>query len=120
MHLALYALKSSVHPIKPNTMEIGTKIRKLRELKDYTQAYMAESLNISQSQYARIENNQVDISFTRLQQVAKLLDVELKQLLSLDVLQYFNQVSHSQIGSGQYIDQRGNAQDDLRAQMMAM
>lgn len=81
---------------------------------------MAESLNISQSQYARIENNQVDISFTRLQQVAKLLDVELKQLLSLDVLQYFNQVSHSQIGSGQYIDQRGNAQDDLRAQMMAM
>ena len=65
-------------------MEIGTKIRKLRELQDYTQAYMAAALSISQSHYSRIESNQVDVSFSRLQQIAGLLNVELHELLQFD------------------------------------
>ena len=33
--------------------ELGTKIRKVRELKNLTQDYMAEQLNMSQSMYSK-------------------------------------------------------------------
>lgn len=36
-------------------MDIGTKIRKLRELRNYNQEYMSQKLDISQKAYSDIE-----------------------------------------------------------------
>ena len=36
-------------------MNIGQRVRKVRELKNYTQEFMAEQLKISQSHYCRME-----------------------------------------------------------------
>jgi len=94
-------------------IRVGSKIKKIRELRDFTQLYMADSIGISQSYYARIENNTVDLSFSKLEKIAEILAIDPLQLLSFDGTQYFQSVSHSQVGSGQYVDQRPITADQL-------
>jgi len=74
--------------------------------KSYSQEYMATSLGISQSYYARIENDQADISLSRLSQIATILELPVSKLLPLELVQHIESVSHSQVGNGQYLDQR--------------
>jgi transcriptional regulator with XRE-family HTH domain len=90
---------------KPRGMDVGTKIRKLRELKNLTQEHLVDQIGVSQAYYNRIENGQANINFDRLRQIAGVLEIDPLALLAFDEVQYFNQVSHSQIGSGQYIHQ---------------
>ena len=42
-------------------------IRKIRELKGFSQDYMAQQLSISQRQYSRIEKNETEIALSKLQ-----------------------------------------------------
>ena len=56
--------------------DIGYRIRKLRESKDFSQENMAAELNISGSAYAKIERGETDPSAGRLMQIAKVLEVE--------------------------------------------
>ncbi len=39
-------------------MNVGSKIKQLRELRNYTQSYVATQLNISVSGYGKIERNE--------------------------------------------------------------
>ena len=64
--------------------EINLKIKQLRELKSYTQEYMADKLNVSNSTYSRIETGQQDITISRLAEIAAVLDVETWELLAPD------------------------------------
>lgn len=61
---------------------IGTKIKKIRELRNYTQEYMAEQLTMSQSGYSKIESNEVEVSFSRLEQIAQALGLKIEDLLA--------------------------------------
>jgi transcriptional regulator with XRE-family HTH domain len=63
---------------------LGRKIKKLRELKNYTQEYMATNLQISQNTYSRIENENVKISTDRLKEIASILEVPSEYLISED------------------------------------
>jgi transcriptional regulator with XRE-family HTH domain len=56
--------------------EIGTRIRKLRESKDYTQDNMAAELDITAGAYAKIERGETDPSATRLIRIAEILEVD--------------------------------------------
>jgi transcriptional regulator with XRE-family HTH domain len=56
--------------------EIGTRIRKLRESKDYTQDNMATELEITAGAYAKIERGETDPSATRLLKIAEILEVD--------------------------------------------
>jgi transcriptional regulator with XRE-family HTH domain len=56
--------------------EIGTRIRKLRESKDYTQDNMAAELEITAGAYAKIERGETDPSATRLLKIAEILEVD--------------------------------------------
>lgn len=69
---------------------IGHKIQKLRELKNYTQEYMAEQLKMSQANYSRLENNSIEMSLDKLQVIAKVLEISLEDLISLDEKVVFN------------------------------
>ncbi len=53
---------------------IGFNIRKQRELKGFSQDYMANVLDISQASYARIENEDTKVTVDRLYNIAKILD----------------------------------------------
>ena len=61
--------------------DVGYRIRKLRESKDYSQENMAEELNISVSAYSKIERGVTDPSIGRLAEIAKILDVEVMQFI---------------------------------------
>ena len=80
-------------------MLIGFKIRQLRELKNYTQEYMADRLSMSQSNYSRIENNDLDVPFGKLQQIADVLEIGITDLIEFDAKYFFNNV-HAQTING--------------------
>ncbi len=64
-------------------MEIGTKIKKIREYKNFTQEHMAEQLGISQSTYSRFEKDDSDLTISQIHQIAELLDVKVEDLINV-------------------------------------
>ncbi|HAS38972.1 MAG TPA: XRE family transcriptional regulator [Microscillaceae bacterium] len=72
-------------------MKIGEKVKKLRELRNYTQEYMAEQLGMTQQNYSLIENDEdEDISLKRLKKIAETLEMGLMDLLAFEDRQIFN------------------------------
>jgi transcriptional regulator with XRE-family HTH domain len=61
---------------------IGSRIKRLREAKNYTQEFMANNLNVSQNTYSRIESESVKLSTERLKQIAQILDVPPEFIIS--------------------------------------
>jgi transcriptional regulator with XRE-family HTH domain len=50
-------------------MNIGNKIKVLRELKNLSQDYMAKQLEISQKSYSNIENGNTELTLNRLENI---------------------------------------------------
>ncbi len=65
------------------------KIKKVRELKNLTQEYLAEQVGMTTSGYSRIERGEVKISLDRLQQVAQVLGVQPNDLAAFDENVFF-------------------------------
>lgn len=63
---------------------VGQKIRKLRELRNYTQEYMALNLDITQTAYCKLEKEDSRLSIVRLKRIADVLDIEPLQLLTFN------------------------------------
>lgn len=64
--------------------EINLKIKQLREMRSYTQEYMADQLRISNSTYSRIETGLQDITVSRLAEIADILKVEIWEMFAPD------------------------------------
>jgi transcriptional regulator with XRE-family HTH domain len=75
-------------------MSIGNNIKKLRELKNYTQAYMASQLDLSIGGYGKIERDETDVTLSRLNEIAKVLDTSLTTLLEFNSSNIFNQYNN--------------------------
>jgi len=71
-------------------MKIGNKIKKIRELKNYTQEYMADRLGINQSGYSRLENDTSDISLSQLDKISEIFNMKTEDLLTFDEKIVFN------------------------------
>ena len=69
---------------------IGNKIKNIRELKNLTQEYMAERLDISQSAYSKLEKGDIKVSQEKLSQIADILEVNPEDISSFDSQKYFN------------------------------
>ncbi|TAF76857.1 MAG: XRE family transcriptional regulator [Bacteroidetes bacterium] len=76
-------------------MSIGFKIKKVRELRNYAQEYMAEKLVMSQAGYSKIERDEVDVNFNKLQQIADTLNIDVTKLIGFDEKNVF--VNHGQL-----------------------
>lgn len=70
---------------------ISKNIRKYRELKGYSQEYMAHELDITQASYAKLENNSTKINVERLFTIAKVLETDIADILELNKQTIFNQ-----------------------------
>lgn len=57
------------------------KLKSARNVKGYSQEYMAEKLMISQKSYGKIENGKTILSVTRLKQIVLILNLDLSGLL---------------------------------------
>ncbi|MFK5970305.1 MAG: helix-turn-helix transcriptional regulator [Candidatus Marithrix sp.] len=65
-------------------MEVNEKIRFIREMKGWSQREMAEKLKMSTSGYSSIERGETNIQLSRLEQIAKLLEIKLSELTDFD------------------------------------
>ena len=63
-------------------LQIGEKIRTLREKKHLSQEEMADRLGYSQQAYSKIERNQSDIRLSVLHKVAEVLEIDVTELLA--------------------------------------
>jgi transcriptional regulator with XRE-family HTH domain len=59
----------------------GTVIRQYRELKNYSQKYVASSMGISQNAYSKIENNLTNLTVQHVKQLSEILGVPMNDLL---------------------------------------
>lgn len=89
---------------------LGKKIKKLRELNNFSQNYMAKKLNISQPSYSNLESGVDDISEERLEKIAELLKVEVSDIENFDDRAILNIIQHNIKSDGyvnnKYVDDR--------------
>jgi transcriptional regulator with XRE-family HTH domain len=81
------------------TMHIGQKIKKLRELKNLTQSHLADELGLTQSAYSKMEQGETEVSYSRLEKIASVLGMKPEELIAFNESMVFN-VMHNQTGQG--------------------
>ena len=62
-------------------MQIGYKIKKIRDDRKFSQSEMAELLGISQSAYSRLERDETPVVLNELVRYAKTLNVPIQEFL---------------------------------------
>jgi transcriptional regulator with XRE-family HTH domain len=80
-------------------MQIGQKIKKLRELKNLTQDYMAQELGITQSAYSRMELGETELTYNKLEKIANLFEVKPEDIINFSESMIFN-VMHNEVANG--------------------
>ena len=73
-------------------MNVSDKIRFMRRLKGWSQEEMAEKLEMSPNSYANIERGETDVQISRLEQIAKIFGMDLRELMSFgerNILYFF-------------------------------
>lgn len=73
--------------------KISENIKRFRELKRLTREDMSSLLNMSTSGYAKIEQGMVDININKLEKVANILGVDIKQLMDFNPVEILQGVS---------------------------
>ena len=74
--------------------QAGQNIKAIRELKNFTQDYVASQLNMSVPNYSNIETGKTDVTLTRLQQIAEVLQIDYLQIIHLNRTEIFNAVNN--------------------------
>jgi transcriptional regulator with XRE-family HTH domain len=89
-HLFMQAEKKDSRP------HIGANVKKLRELRNYTQDYMAQRLDISKSRYSQMEQEE-DINTSYLFKIAEVLETGISRIMDFDEKQIFD-IHHNSFG----------------------
>ena len=63
---------------------IGEKIRKIRNLRGYSQEYMGARLKMSQNNYSRIELDQINLTLNTLTEIAQVLEIGVQEIMSFN------------------------------------
>lgn len=79
---------------------VGTKVKKLREFRNFTQSYMAERLGIAQSSYSTIESGESDITLSRLDEISKILGMRVENVMAFDEKMVFNIATQNNTHNG--------------------
>ena len=74
--------------------QIAENIKMIRLLKKLTQEYVADQLGMSQANYSRIENGQIEFTITNLNNIAKALSVDVNVLIDLNNAGLLNGQQH--------------------------
>lgn len=69
---------------------VGNKIRKVRELKGFTQDYMASQLEMSQRAYSKLEKEEIKLDWQRIEKISNILEIDPIDLVSFDDNLVFN------------------------------
>ena len=105
-------------------MDIGEKIKKVRELRDYSQEYMAIQLKMTQGGYSNLEQSG-DPTYSKLKKIAAIFDLSLTDLINFDEKKIFssylgnitgdnNTITESNIISDKLLEEELKAQYNAR------
>ncbi|HKC69149.1 MAG TPA: helix-turn-helix transcriptional regulator [Bacteroidia bacterium] len=90
-------------------MNIGHALKKIRELKGYTQEDIAEKLGITQSAYSKIELKNADLTIKKLEEIATILGVQLHDVIGFHENLIFN-LKNNKKANGLVINQNSPAE----------
>ncbi len=82
-------------------MKIGQRIRKIREIKGFSQENLAFELGMSVTGYGKIERDEVSVNFNKLEKIASVLGVNAETIIGFDenvAFNNFNSKIENQIG----------------------
>ena len=98
-------------------MDIGDKIRKVRELKGFKQEYVAGKLGLSVTAYGNIERNESSLTFERLEEIAGVLEVTVQDILNIPEQFNVHAITNSQnVGfNATFNDNRTCTEDEVEA-----
>ncbi|MEN9460544.1 MAG: hypothetical protein RIS84_564 [Pseudomonadota bacterium] len=71
-------------------MQLHEKIKLIRTVKGWSQEEVAERLSMSVNGYANIERGETDIHLSRLEQIARIFEIELAELFGMNDKNIFN------------------------------
>ncbi len=80
-------------------INIGQKIKKIRELRNFTQQHMAQELGVTQSAYSKMEMGESDITYKKLEHISSILGIPVDEIVTFNDQMVFN-VMHNQTGNG--------------------
>ncbi len=80
-------------------MQIGQKIKKIRELKNLTQEHVAQELGITQGSYSRLELGETEVSYSKLEKISGLFGMKPEEVISFNENMVFN-IMHNDVGNG--------------------
>jgi transcriptional regulator with XRE-family HTH domain len=66
------------------------KIKQIRELKNFTQEYVAQQLGLSTRAYSKIETGETQLTINRLNEISAILEVPPMEVLGFDDKKVFN------------------------------
>jgi transcriptional regulator with XRE-family HTH domain len=66
------------------------KIKQIRELKNFTQDYLATQLGLTTRAYSKIETGETQLTINRLNEISSVLQVDPIEILGFDAKQIFN------------------------------
>jgi transcriptional regulator with XRE-family HTH domain len=75
------------------------KIKQIRELKNFTQEYVAQQLGLSTRAYSKIETGETQLTINRLNEISAILEVQPMEVLGFDDKKIFN-INHSTGNNG--------------------
>lgn len=78
-------------------MNLGDKLKFLRNLKGFTQEEVAEKLSISRRAYNDLENNKTLLDVGRLSNIAEVYGIKVEELLSFNESQAFHNCFNNNI-----------------------
>ncbi len=76
-------------------MNIGEKIKKVRQLKGYKQEFLAERLGVSKKQYSMYESTDSNLEWNTIEKIASALEIDAVKLVGFDETQIFNNCTQS-------------------------
>ncbi|TAF72831.1 MAG: XRE family transcriptional regulator [Bacteroidetes bacterium] len=76
-------------------MSVGTKIKRVRELKNMKQETLAEKLGMTAGGYGKIERDETDVPYSRLAQIAENLGMKTEELIAFDETKELHIVNYS-------------------------
>lgn len=101
-------------------MEIGTKIKKVRELKNLTQDYMSKELGVSQSTYSRFESPESDLTISQLNEIASLFGMKAEDIITFDEKYIFNNYGTANDKSFSVINEVSSKERELYEKTIAL
>lgn len=80
-------------------VNINDSIKNIRELKNYTQEYVADRLGMTQAGYSKIEKGISKVSLQKLQEIAAVLEVSMQNIIQFESEQYFEKRSKENVST---------------------